>query len=111
MVRVGETTVRGLSERINLICRDAGFPEDTAFKWSPGRELWMYDSLVGAARQQFLKKVLQAALEFQVDAAVVIEDTDCRTATGARSHEEDVVRFYWSVYSYAFAAQERLGWW
>jgi Protein of unknown function (DUF3800) len=89
-VRIREDQLKALTQEIDGICKDAGFPEGEPFKWSPGRELWMRDNLVEVPRQNFYLAVLQKAPMYSVEAAVIIEDTRYACATKLASHEDDV---------------------
>jgi hypothetical protein len=89
-IHVPSQAVGQLEKAIDNLCADQGFPPREEFKWSPGRELWMRDNLIGDDRQEFFIRVLNLAQDSGVKAIVVIDDTDCRTATGAASAEEDV---------------------
>lgn len=85
-----------LHERMDQLCEDAGFPSGPAgeFKWSPGRELWMWDNLVGDERTNFFKDVVDSAAESGAFAAVVVVDVEASPATNANSPEEDATRLF-----------------
>jgi hypothetical protein len=93
-VAIKKENVNKLEKEINNICTAAGFPRDEKFKWSPGKELWMRDNLTGEYRENFYFAVLEKIKEHNGTAFVVIEDTKCSCATGAKSHEEDAVRLF-----------------
>ena len=93
-IHVPSQAVGGLERAIDELCTDDGFPPREEFKWSPGRELWMHDNLVGEAREQFFVSVLTLARDWGVRAVVVIEDTRYATATSAPNAEEDVTRLF-----------------
>lgn len=86
--------VRGLERGIDGLCAEYGFPPGEEFKWSPGRELWMRENLVGERRWGFFVVVLALAHSKDVKALVVIEDAATATATGASTAEEDVTRLF-----------------
>lgn len=82
--------IRELEAELNTLCQGAGFPANSEFKWSPGRELWMRKNLVEEERCQFFQKALSLAANRKAVAIVVIVDTRCRAATNARTPEDDV---------------------
>ena len=82
--------VRDLEHAVNKCCSQHGFPDGEEFKWSPGRELWMRDYLIGEPRQRFYLSVLNLVLERGGQACVVIEDERKSPATGGQvPHYED----------------------
>jgi len=83
-------SVRDIERALDQKCRDVGFPPQEPFKWSPGKGLWMRDSLIGAARQQFLLDVIGLLAGAGATAIVTVSDTNCRTATNAKTPEVDV---------------------
>lgn len=83
-------SIRELVSDLHTLCQETGFPANSEFKWSPGRELWMRNNLVDEDRRQFFRKALWLAANHKVVAIVVIEDTLCRTSTSAKTHEDDV---------------------
>jgi hypothetical protein len=85
-----------LEQSIDSICRRYGFPpkEDKSgeFKWSPGKKLWLRNSLQGDQRTAFFLEVLEAAKSHRIQSIVVIEDTHYSKAIRAsESHEEDAI--------------------
>ncbi|MEW6233637.1 MAG: DUF3800 domain-containing protein [Chloroflexota bacterium] len=99
LVAIGGILVPGqavwhLERAIDTLCADYGFPQGEEFKWSPGRDLWMRDNLVGETREAFFIDVLSMAERGGVKAIVVIEDTNLRTATSAPNAEMDVTRLF-----------------
>lgn len=92
-VHVASEHVRELERDLNALCSRNGFPDgpEGEFKWSPGRELWMRESLVEQERATFFEEALGLAEAAGVRAVVVIEDTGCRSATGAE-HTVDVTK-------------------
>jgi hypothetical protein len=83
-----------LERALDALCTDVGFPPGDEFKWSPGRELWMRRGLVGPARREFYLRALALANEARATAIVVIADRKARSATGAKTPEEDVVTMF-----------------
>jgi hypothetical protein len=49
-----------------------GFPEGEVFKWSPAKDHWMRDNLVGDWRTQFFSAVLEAAHQHGARAVVAM---------------------------------------
>ena len=90
-VRVSEEALKPLTAVIASLCRDAGFPEGEPFKWSPGRELWMYRGLVEDDRLAFFRAVLAEAARYAVQIMVVVEDTRCSKAVSDSPTVEDDV--------------------
>jgi len=86
--------VKDLERRIGEVCEDAGFPPGEAFKWSPGKDLWMHDNLIEEAREEFFVNILTEAESSGVRAIVVVEDEARKTATDAPNAEVDVTRLF-----------------
>ena len=87
-----DESVRPLEQRLRGVCEECGFPEGAEFKWSPGRELWMRDNLVGEDRSAFFAAALGAASELGAKATVVVVDCGYAKATGAETHEMDATQ-------------------
>lgn len=81
---VPSDAVRPLEKEIEAICKAYNFPAGEEFKWSPGRELWMRQNLVGDDRDAFFREVLSAAGECEAKVIVVIVE---RRAAGAIRHD------------------------
>ena len=86
LVAVGGILVNGddlgtLEQGLGVLCADFGFPENEEFKWSPGRDLWMHDNLVGDDREHFFLRALEHAAGLEVAAVVVVEDLSRAPAT------------------------------
>ena len=88
------TEFRLLLSDIEVICNKVGFPANEEFKWSPGRELWMHDHLVGQERQAFFLDVIEQLRKHEVIVFIIIKDTSYRSATGASSSEEDITTMF-----------------
>lgn len=93
-VQVAAQAVRDLERTLDTLCMEYGFPLGEEFKWSPGRELWMYNNLVEQQRSEFFIQVLSRAQDCGAKVTVIIEDTNCNTATGVQSAEEDVASLF-----------------
>ena len=97
LVGVGGILVAGdqvgrLERAIQNICKDVGFPHSLEpFKWSPRRNQWMYNNLVGDNRTNFFNRVLQGAIDAGAKAIVVLEDKNYNTAMGGTDHEFDAL--------------------
>lgn len=89
-IYVPSSAVSELEKAIDALCIEAGFPAREEFKWSPGRELWMRDNLIGVKREAFLTRVLDLVRDSGGKAIVVVEDRRYNTATGVSGAEEDV---------------------
>jgi len=98
LIGVGGVCVSGenvgqLERTLDSLCRqNYGFPPGEEFKWSPGRELWMRENLVGDRRFVFFRDVVQRLREAGANAWVVIKDSEYRSATDAKTPEMDTVR-------------------
>lgn len=75
-------------------CREAGFPAGEEFKWSPGRELWMWKELRGQLREKFFISVLKILAAHEAVAIVIAVDQDANPATNADTPEEDATRLF-----------------
>jgi hypothetical protein len=91
---VQDTKLNELERAIENLCKNFGFPLREQFKWSPGKELWMRDNLVGDHRQNFFTSLLSLIKESSGEAIVIVEDTTCRCATPTQCAEEDIVRLF-----------------
>jgi hypothetical protein len=110
---------RALELSVNEICGKAGLPKGEAFKWSPGKALWMRNNLKARAREEFFCAVLNAANATGAKALVTIEDKTRKVACGSATHEQDAItlaieRFQTflqknSSYGIVIAAQPRGG--
>lgn len=105
-LQVPGDNVRDLEAGIQSLCSATGFPEGPSgeFKWSPGRELWMWANLRLQARTDFILEALRLASEAGAIVMVVIEDATRGRATGAQSPEEDVVRLFLERAHHALSA-------
>jgi len=93
-IHVPSDRVRSLEIAIDECCSKYEFPDEQEFKWSPGRDMWMYKCLVGEVRRSFFLHVLGLLAEHGAQALVVMEDQDKDTATDAETAEEDVSRLF-----------------
>ena len=88
---IPSASVRKLEQDLDALCAEFGFPVGAEFKWSPGRELWMWRGLRGDRRQQFFLRALGLAQAAQTSAIVVIADRNKRRATSQQATPEDDV--------------------
>lgn len=91
---VEASKLKSLNQKIESICIQYGFPEREPFKWSPGRELWMRENLIGDKRKDFFLSLLTEAETHEVGAIIVAEDTTRNTATDAQTPQLDVIRLF-----------------
>lgn len=91
---VPETSLRDLEKKLELLCREYNFPEGEMFKWSPGRELWMHDNLIGKNRRNFMSRAVTSGIDLGIKVIVVISDTQYRTATDSQTHEMDLLKLF-----------------
>ena len=81
--------VRSLERDLTDLCTAFGFPLGEEFKWSPRPGSWMHGELITERRQEFLIDAVRLAAARNVSAVVIIEDTNCDTATPAWARHED----------------------
>ena len=81
--------VRSLERDLTDLCTAFGFPLGEEFKWSPRPGSWMHGELITERRQEFLIDAVRLAAARNVSAVVIIEDTNCDTATPACARHED----------------------
>jgi hypothetical protein len=93
-IRVPGESVALLERQIDELCLRSGFPPKEAFKWSPGREMWMRDQLVEENRRDFFVELISLLAENNVGVVVVIADEGHGSATGAVTTEEDVTKMF-----------------
>jgi len=93
-IYIPEGSVQNLKEKIETLCDETGFPSGEEFKWSPGRELWMRDNLIEDKRKGFFREVLNLTIDADGKAIVVVADVSKRSATGARTAQEDVTKMF-----------------
>ena len=91
---VAASTVAELGRALENTCSEAGFPAGEEFKWSPGRDLWMHDNLVGKPRLAFLRQVIQHLIDHEATIAVVVVDRKFKSATHVETAEEDATRLF-----------------
>ncbi len=91
---VDASKLQSLNQKIDKVCINYGFPKGEPFKWSPGRELWMYSNLKLEKRRDFFFEVLSEAETHDVGAIVVTEDTTRNTATNALTHQMDAIKLF-----------------
>ncbi len=92
-VGLSDCVVGEVERAINALCLEKyEFPLSEELKWSPGRELWMRNNLLGDRRYNFFQNVLQIIRDASGQASVVIEDCNFARATDAVTPELDVVR-------------------
>ncbi len=72
----------------------AGFPPGEEFKWSPGRDSWMHQNVVGEPRREFFERILSMAEAAGCTATIVVEDTNHARATNATTPEFDVTQMF-----------------
>jgi hypothetical protein len=91
-IYVPSESVNTLERELNQLCVAAAFPPGEEFKWSPGRDDWMYDGLTGQPRAEFFSQVLRTSLERGVSAAITLSDTGSKHPPTYRSHEEFAIQ-------------------
>ena len=83
-IGVAASAVWELGNAIEETCSLAGFPSGEEFKWSPGRGLWMHDSLVHDNRRAFFSQIIAHLVEHEANVAVVVVERGHKSATGSR---------------------------
>ena len=86
-IYVASEHINALERVLNQLAVDHGFPSGEEFKWSPGREDWMRQGLVGPARSRFCTAVIEHCSQRGVRVTVVICDTESRIPPRYRTHE------------------------
>lgn len=80
---------RALEIALNeLCCFKYGFPKDALFKWSPSKNHWMRENLVGEKRAQFFDEVMGLAQRHGATAIVTVSDATKGLATGKATNSE-----------------------
>lgn len=108
-IHITEESLQSLERQVEVICEEFGFPPNEIFKWSPGRELWMHQNLIGEGRQEFFIRILGLAKDSGAVAIVIIEDTSSKTATGARSPEADLIQLFLERAHHQLSARQSNG--
>lgn len=72
---LADDAMMGLEGDMNALCAEYGFPPGQPFRWSPGRDLWMREALVGERRQEFWFRLLALATAAGAKALVVVADS------------------------------------
>jgi hypothetical protein len=93
-IAVPADSVRELERSIAALCDEFGLPAGQEFKWSPGRELWMWDNLKGPKRRCFFLRIVKTLEDGDATALAVLSDASVRPATGAARPEEDVATMF-----------------
>lgn len=88
-VLVEATELGSIQREVDEVCRATGFPDGEEFKWSPGRELWMWKSLHGQERERFFLRLLSMLGEHRAEVVVVVVDRMANTASDAETPEAD----------------------
>ncbi|MFT7542722.1 MAG: hypothetical protein ACI9K5_003702, partial [Gammaproteobacteria bacterium] len=91
---VDSSELNSLEASLDSVSKDAGIPGRQEFKWSPGRNLWMRDGLVGDDRVRFFERIIATLADHGASATVVASETDCAQATDASSPELDVTTLF-----------------
>jgi hypothetical protein len=74
-IAIEASECRTLERAIDDLCRTTyGFPGGAPFKWSPSRDHWMRDNLVGDRREQFFNEVLKLAAQHNVVGLAAVSD-------------------------------------
>ncbi len=109
-VLVPGEALRDLEQGLEALCKGYGFPPSQEFKWSPGRELWMWDQLVDEKRTAFFIEALELAAANGAQALVVVEDTQHALAIREMGdHEMDVVAMFLERSNNALTNRRRNG--
>jgi hypothetical protein len=93
-VSIPHNALGSLERDLNCLCDSYGFPEGEEFKWSPGRDLWMRENLLGDDRADFFLRMLDLVAASGGVATVIVSDTSMRTVTRASNHLIDLARLY-----------------
>ena len=99
LVAIGSIYVPGdkvklLEDNLEGICKKHEFPlgREGEFKWSPGRELWMHDKLIGQERQNFFLEAIGQLQESESSITIVVSDRNSGLANPEKAKDsfEDV---------------------
>ena len=86
--------IKELDLNIESVCSKYGFPSREIFKWSPGRELWMWSNLKDERRRNFFLEILDLAKKIKIKGIVIVEDKNHRPATKVPDAEIDIIRLF-----------------
>jgi len=81
-----------LERALSSLCAEAGFPQNEEFKWSPRRDMWMYQGLIAEQRKNFFLAIIQACVAHETKALVIMSDRDSRTPSDCATHEVFVTK-------------------
>jgi hypothetical protein len=87
-VFVSDDEIKDLDADIDAVAKTHKIPRGTELKWSPPKNNWIRDNLVGADREQCYRQVLEAAATRGVRALVVLLDTGRTTVKGDKAFEK-----------------------
>lgn len=74
-IAVDASNCRALEVAVDDLCRNTyGFPVGEPFKWSPNKDHWMRDNLVGDQREQFFNRVLKLAAQHGAMGLTAVSD-------------------------------------
>lgn len=73
-ILINDDALLPLERTIDEICGRARIPDGTELKWSPSRSNWIHRNLVGRAREDCYRQVLEAAHNHGARAVVVVWD-------------------------------------
>lgn len=108
-IHVPDESIQELESKLDALCLGYGFPPNEIFKWSPGKELWMYKNLKGKAREKFFIEVLDLAQNHDTIAVVVMEDINSGMATSAKSRDIDLIQLLLERIHHQFAGRRCKG--
>lgn len=100
LVAVGGIAVPGeavgaLARGIEELCSKHGLPADEEMKWSPGRELWMWENLHDPDRRRLFLGILRLLRDHEVKVIVAVEDSArARAIRAARTPEMDATLLF-----------------
>jgi hypothetical protein len=92
-IAVDASRCRALEIALDDLCRKTyDFPVGEPFKWSPNKDHWMRDNLVGDQRQEFFNQVLELAAQHGAIGLVAVSDATKGLAIAkAKTAEMDVL--------------------
>lgn len=101
---------KDLEQAVDQICKNFGFPDGEPFKWSPKRDYWMWDKLVGDRREAFFSAVLSEVDNTGGIGLVAICDPTKATATkNAQTHEMDALVLVLERFDWVLQEENELG--
>ena len=109
-VHVPAEQIGGIEHEINALCNRYEFPEGEEFKWSPNRNTYMRENIIGEDRVNFYIELFEISSGYDIKAILVASDIECSYAIQSSSnHEEDVITLFLERADQLFNSNKRNG--